>query len=332
VVLQDRRAKTKGRIDELRAKLVVAEGLLTNKACVYATGSFGRLEAGDHSDLDLFIVGRRNGTRGRNGFEGSQLKRLDDIRVKADLIEATQALGIPEFDGDGRYLVHYSAHELTGTLGRPEDDASNTFTARLLLLLESHPILEQDVYTEIIDEVVAAYWGDYEKHKNDFIPAFLVNDIIRLWRTFCVNYEARTERQPEEKRIRRKVKNLKLKHSRMLTCYSALLYLSALFGEKGTVSPTDATDMAKLTPTERLELLLQEDKWGDARPAISRLLELYERFLLTTNVPEAELVSLFSDREKSREYLDEATNFGDCMFEALEAIGRGNRLHRLLLV
>ena len=45
----------------------------------------------------------------------------------------TRELKIPEFSGDGRYLTHYAVHEFTETLGTPEDDVTNTFTARLLL-------------------------------------------------------------------------------------------------------------------------------------------------------------------------------------------------------
>lgn len=135
------------------------------------------------------------------------------------------------------------------TLGHPNDDASNTFTARLLLLLESKPLFGTDVYWEAIEQVIAAYWGDFTDHKNEFVPAFLANDVLRIWRTFCVNYEARTAREPEEKRAKRKLKNYKLKHSRLLTCYSALAYLLAVFQEKKTVTPADARTMVGLTPT-----------------------------------------------------------------------------------
>lgn len=118
--------------------------MVAGKACVYATGSFGRGDASSHSDLDLFIVGRMDNTGNI-----STLKRLDEVCVKADLVCATRALGIPDFDGDGKYLVHYSVRDLTKTLGHPEDDVTNTFTARLLLLLESHPLLEPEIFNHI---------------------------------------------------------------------------------------------------------------------------------------------------------------------------------------
>jgi len=184
--ISDRRSKTAERIQELRARLS-AGAFATGKACVYMTGSFGRGEASKFSDLDLFIVGKGSGKSGRDGKPGSELSRLDEICIKADLIQVTRALRIPEFSGDGQWLDHYSVDELVQTLGTPHDDAQNTFTARLLLLLESCVLLEDAVYHSILDDVIAAYWRDYEDHKGDFMPAFLTNDILRLWRTFCVS-------------------------------------------------------------------------------------------------------------------------------------------------
>jgi hypothetical protein len=330
--LADRRSETSKRITALRAHLRDAEALIKSKACVFATGSFGRREASVYSDLDLFIVGKRDGCPGGDGKERSLLKRLDEICIKADLIEATRKLRIPEFSGDGRYLIHYSVHEFTKTLGTPEDDVTNTFTARVLLLLESCALLEPEVYTEIIGDVIAAYWRDYEDHKADFKPAFLANDILRLWRTFCVNYEARTERVPDTEKAKGKLKNYKLKHSRLLTCYSGLLYLLTVYGSQNTVTPSDAMAMIRLTPTERLEWLFGRSELARAHDTIGKLLSQYEVFLETTNADESELVKRFMDKETSRAYLGAAHKFGDLVFDALTSIGSGNQFHRLLVV
>ena len=97
--LARRRSETIGRIGELRSRLTEAEAVAKDKACVFATGSFGRREASPYSDLDLFIVGKRDGRPGPGGIEGSVLKGLDEICIKADLIKATRELKIPEFSG-----------------------------------------------------------------------------------------------------------------------------------------------------------------------------------------------------------------------------------------
>jgi hypothetical protein len=165
------------------------------------------------------------------------------------------------------------------------------------LLLESRCLLEDAVHRDVIEEVVAAYWEDYEDHKDDFIPAFLANDILRLWRTFCVNYEARTEREPEEKKAERKLTNYKLKHSRLLTCYSALLYLLARYACQNSVHPPDIMVMIGLSPTRRLEALRGDPALADSHQIIDDLLAQYERFLETTNASEDDLISRFRTRK-----------------------------------
>ena len=56
--LADRRLYTDRKLDEIRERLKRADALAATKGCVYVTGSFGRLEACQYSDLDLFIVGK----------------------------------------------------------------------------------------------------------------------------------------------------------------------------------------------------------------------------------------------------------------------------------
>ncbi len=304
-VLAARRGETQSRLADLKGRLEDSTRIASGKACVYITGSFGRGEASAHSDLDLFIVGL-------GCPDNPALSRLDAICIKADLIEATRTLKFPEFSGDGQYLEHYAEKELIKTLGQPEDDANNTFTARLLLLLESQPVIGVTVYERIVNDVVAAYWRDYEDHKKEFIPAFLANDILRLWRTLCVNYEARTATDPPEKKAKRKVKNYKLKHSRLLTCYSALMHLLSTYSGQNTVHPNDALAMAKLSPTGRLEDLLKQTHITAAHEAIDKLLRTYEEFLTATDAPEAELVNRFMAPKAAKEYFQSANTLAGC--------------------
>ncbi len=324
-LLNQRRDQATERINKLLAELGTAESLCRDKACAYITGSVARGEASSHSDLDVFIVSK--GTR-----QDPLLKRLDEILIKADLIQATKKLGFPPFSGDGEYLTSHVVSELTGALGKPHDDSSNTFTARLLLLLESKPLLGKSIYEQVIDDVIAAYWKDYPDHKGQFQPAFLANDILRMWRTFCVNYEARTSSIPPEKKAKRKLKNFKLKHSRLLTCYSALLYLLAAYVESTTVSPEGVRHMVSLTPTERLEWLLRNSRWAAAHAALKELLSRYEDFLKKTDAPEEEILQKFLDGTYGTEYLKFDTRLGDLVWHALDAIGHGNPFFRMLVV
>lgn len=328
--LEDRQKYTDLKMQELDARLSQTKELFAGKACVYVTGSFGRREAGPNSDLDLFIVGRRISDPGAH--RNNILRRLDEICLKADLIKSTHECGLPEFDGDGRFLVRHSIVDLVKTLGQPHDDALNTFTARLLLLLESRVLIGAETYNETVDEIIAAYWADYEGHADRFLPAFLTNDILRLWRTFCVNYEAFTERQPKDKKIKRKLKNYKLKHSRLLTCYSAIIFLLAKYNTTGTVTPGDAREMTSLSPLDRLQAVLKCGQFHTAKPALERANVNYERFLMTTDVPEGDLLMKFEDIQFARRMADKSQEFGQSIYEGLTAIGNASPFHRLLVV
>lgn len=142
--LAERRARTSAKIQVLRNELGEAEALASAKACVYATGSYGRGEPSSHSDLDLFILAKSDAD-GK-----SLLRKLDEIRIKADLIEVTKRFGFKDFSRDGQYLDQHTLYEFTHTLGTEHDDVTNTFTARLLLLLESRPLLGAPVYDQMI--------------------------------------------------------------------------------------------------------------------------------------------------------------------------------------
>lgn len=326
--IESRRQYTDGKIRELQGRLEQAACRCSGKACVYATGSYGRHEAGEFSDLDAFIAGRvAAGER--------LLSRVEEIRVKADLITAVEEAGLPPFDGDGEYLEFYLVDDLVKRLGTPQDDSLNTFTARLLLLLESTCLVGMDIYKEAIDEVLTFYWRDFDHHKTDFVPAFLANDILRLWRTLCINYEARTSQEPPERRARRRLKNYTLKHSRLLTCYSAILQLLAVHAAAGTVTLEDAKQMAAASPTERISQVRERfPKDSEERRSCDAILAAYEQFLETTARRKDELIKAFlADAAPQllggREGME---RLGAAVGDAISAIGNGGRFQRLLTV
>src|ERR1700719_4217632 len=138
---------------------------------------------------------------------------------------------------------------MLASLGGRCDDYSNYFTARMLLILESRPVFDDDNYKKAIDVVIGSYMRDYEDHPNDFRPTFLANDIIRFWKTLCLNYEHKRN-QPtddETKRIRQKIKNFKLKFSRLFTCYATIGLLSC----HKHYSKDEIVSMIALPPIQR---------------------------------------------------------------------------------
>jgi len=261
------------------------------------------------------------------------LSSLDEVCIKAELIRMTRQCGFPEFSGDGQYLTHYTAEELISSLGTPEDDSQNTFTARLLLLLESKQLIGEGVYKDVIQKTLASYWRDFSGHEAKFVPAFLCNDILRLWRTFCVNYEARTKKAPSAEKAKRQLKKHKLKHSRLLTCYSAILYLMDVYNSNKTVRIEDAEHMVRMTPTQRIEALQQNRSGTKTEGLLKDLLQTYEQFLNDTDAKEEVLVErILKDKEYKSKMFETENLFGQQMFRALQEIGGTSQLYQMLVV
>lgn len=325
-----RRELSADRLTQLQQQLAESSALLEAKACVYVSGSFGRAEASKHSDLDLFIVGKCDVDE--KNERKPLLSKLDEVLVKADLIKAARDLNFPDFDREGEFIKQHLINDLVGTIGLPKDDETNTFTARLLLLLESKPLCEADVYRQAVTQVINSYWRDFETHHHSFIPAFLVNDILRLWRTFCVNYEAASSSAQKRNSPKRKLKNYKLKHSRILTCFSSILYCQATLGEKGTMISEDALAMIQLSPLERLEACAQMAARQDVKAKISACLETYDSFLKVTNDQPEKLLRRFSDERQTADLFADASRFGDLIAEAVALLDGNPRLRRIVTV
>lgn len=322
-VLDTRRRDVDDRIRALRERLTDAASEFGDRASVYLTGSYGRREASQHSDLDLFIIG----TVDKGGKR--RLSRLDELCLKADLIRAADDLKYPRFSRDGEFLQFHTVGDLVKQLGTSRDDFYNTLTARLLLLLESKPLFGEAVYEQVISDVLDVYWREFERHQDAFEPGFLANDILRLWRTFCLNFEARPDQPQDDPQaaVKLKLKNYKLKHSRLLTCYSGVAFLLAAFVENGTVTRETARTMIGMTPTERIESL-RSCPGADA--AADGVLASYEDFLSTTDASEAELLARL--QQSPGEFRRPPGALGDHMFKLIDALGNGTAFHRRLMV
>jgi predicted nucleotidyltransferase len=331
------RQSTLEKFEALKRELEQAGEKLGNRGCVFATGSFGRLEAGAESDVDVFIVVKTY-QRERNGKQETlfRLKDTEQICLKHDIIVAAEKVGITEFDAGGKYLQTHSFEYFTEYLGSPEDDYLNTFTGRMLLLLESRVLIGENSYKKLVEDVISAYFTDFSANKNNFIPAFLFNDILRMWRTFCVNYEFFRKQGGGDWRI----KNLKLKYIRIVTCFSAIVYLLAVFTVRRTITPEIVEAMVAVTPTERLLLVahnaefksLQHSK--ELSDTLSQILNDYSSFMELNHLQKEEALQNFEANEDK--WRAQSFAFGAKFAKAMSLIagedGFENPLYRVTLV
>jgi len=279
-ILEKKRINSVERVDQFSANLDGnAELENMDGLGIFVSGSYARNEASIFSDIDLFFV-----------LDG-KLQEIDDANLKSmrafsKVIEIADKMEFPTFSNDGEFLKILEKDEILTELGGRNDDHSNYFTARMLLLLESKPVYGEAVYNKVLKKVIEAYFRDYKHHPRDFKPTFLINDIIRFWKTLCLNYEHKRNQinVTDIQKTKQKIKNLKLKFSRMLTCYGTIAAVIDMGGQAG---PKEIMSLRTKTPLERLGSAVKDKPVLEQDFAI--LAEKYRWFLELTNVSENEL-------------------------------------------
>lgn len=314
------------RLRQLGEALDAAPLLDGHPLCVYVTGSYGRLEAWKESDIDPFFLYD-------SADQTERFPWTSFVRLSARLIETAKAMDFPSFTQDGRYLEVQYVSEMERVLGSPNDDSLNAFTARMLLLLESRPLHDEAVYEKLLERIIGFYYRDFEDHAADFLPNFLVNDILRFWRTLTLNYEHHrlkllplTDEELRRKKAESALKNYKLKVSRLATCFSMVATLSSM---PAPVTAAQVFALCRITPAERFAKLRAH---GEAAASLIDQLEtVYGSFLEQVQREEAILLAEFGDSGNRRAALDRGSQYGDLIYRLLVEIVPPERMRFLVL-
>lgn len=316
-----RRDHSNHRMAELNRELDLSTSIANYPGLsIFATGSYARGEASIHSDVDLFFI--------NDCVSGEVVNpNLRQIKVMSDVIKATEGkLGFPAPSNDGEFLKVMTVAEILKDLGGREDDYKNHFTARMLLLLESSPVMGEDAYRSVIDTVIGSYLRDYEDHVKDFRPTFIVNDIIRFWKTLCLNYEHKRNQEEDARKIKQKIRNFKLGYSRLMTCFATVGLLSSY----KQITKEDLVSICRMPPIERLLLLAERQPL--VKGHLIQALQQYHWFLEKTENTTTDLESYFSDRNNRREAFTHASKFGDAIYYVVYTAATQSETLRYLVV
>lgn len=222
-------------------------------------GSVARRETTSGSDVDLFFLGTSN----------ADFKQLESQQesYRTRLREA----GIKMPASGGVFDKPLLAEALCETIGGSED--TNTFiTRRMLFLLEGEWIYNQTAFEKLRSDLICRYVND--DLAEDKIALFLLNDIIRYWRTICVDFEHKTQDVSKPRAIR----NIKLRFSRMLLYFAGIAAVSKTGGMSGVDKRAELEKLFSLPALQRIKFV-----FGDNADTLT---SLYFDFLESIDNPD----------------------------------------------
>lgn len=294
----------------------------SNKIAIYATGSLARLEANSHSDLDAFfyVLGTA---------EKDRLNTVDEVCVFHNVICASREISFPDFSNGGEYLHFQYLDDVVDNIGSRQDDYINGLTSRMLLILESKYIYNQQNYIDSKTKVVERYFADFHDHRKEFRPIFILNDVLRFWRTLCLNYEHGREWRNGDRldRARGHLKNLKLRFSRLLICYS---FVAALLNRGPALTKDDVLAVSDETPIDRLRALACSDSSCSA--TIEELLSHYAWFLREMDREKDAALSWISDEPTRIDAFARGENFAKIMASLVTDVANKHGYTRYLVI
>lgn len=174
-----------------RSRLAIArkqlETFRTGGIDVVAFGSMARLETTPESDFDYLVLATRLPVEA--DAPDRLLREADKLRTLWAVEEGRVNPEVSPPGASGLFGTVIGAFELVDRIGL-QQDTNHSLTRRMLLLEESVSLLDAGVHTEVVRAALDRYMTLAGARENK-VPRFLLNDVVRYWRTITVDYQAK---------------------------------------------------------------------------------------------------------------------------------------------
>lgn len=284
------------------------------------------------SDADHFIIGINGSYARREATAGSDVDlfflAVDDdpsilTRMQAEYNQKLIENGFKLPDSGGVFQHPLSVNQTRYTIGGL-DDTNESITRRMLLLLEGEHLFNKHEFDNARASLIDRYIDDDQRAEQ--ICLFLLNDIIRYWRTICVDFEFKIREGEKAKAIRL----IKLRFSRMMLYVAGVLAVGETFDKSRDDKKSILIELLSIPPVFRFQQLAGIE----GEPA----LELYAEFLnaLDDSSIRNQLEQLSPEGEKTRVFSEmrhKAQQFRDTILDLLESkYSEGNPTRRALML
>ena len=277
----DESGRTRSALDELLSKEIPSYASEDTSLVVFGSLARGEWTSGSDLDWTYLIDGQANS---------------DHLRISQKIQRTLEEAGYSPPGTTGTFGNMAFSHDIIHQIGGQNDTNRNT-TQRILLLLESCPIGHRtEAYERAMRAVIDRYLAEdthllMRDSKTYRVPRFLLNDIVRFWRTMAVDFASK---QRDRAGKGWGLRNAKLRMSRklifasgLLVCFSANLdpvLQSQISTDKNDVKlklSSHIRDLVKLTPLEILALSME--KYGVPGAVGKELFGAYGEFLNILN-------------------------------------------------
>jgi hypothetical protein len=289
-----------------RARAQTTEGLIACRARLQALehqadvsvvlmGSWGRAELTSGSDDDFMVL--------LAGAERAQVRpSVEQIQTVLDRAPGDQ----------GIFGAPVASEQLIEKIGLERDNNSN-LSRRMLLLLESVHATGAQVHQAVRAQLVDRYLDHSVKGFRP--PRFLLNDVIRYWRTICVDFAGKEREGPHKWGLR----NAKLRTSRKVLFAGGLLPVFECAWLEHAQMPAFLREQFDMSPTDRIAQAFLSHHAADPG---GRALGAYDDFLglLDQAAFREELEGVTRESSRRSEAFGEAARLGKELEQGLSAL------------
>lgn len=225
-----------------------------NKYCIVAVGSYGRYEASQESDLDGYVIYEKN------------LSKKTIALINKKIKDVAKSCGMELSRG----FSPISFEKMYKNIGGKRD-TNSSITKRILFLLESECLYGQLFYSFSYRKILKKYLDDVLKF-NKQAPRFLLSDIIRYYRTICVDYEFKITKENKDWALR----NIKLRFSRKGLYFGGIAILLNSMNKRDTDKHDYIRKNLRLPFADKIAHILLEQQKSHEH---AKILTLYADFL-----------------------------------------------------
>lgn len=178
---------------------------------ILAFGSMARQEMVAGSDFDYLVIAHE--------------LQPDPALIRHFRQAAEDAFGVLTAErpgASGLFGVMVASPDLVNVIGL-NDDTNKSLSRRLLVITESVALNKHNRRDGLTNAILKRYLADYEGKASPRVPRFLLNDMLRYWRTIAVDYQAKRWEEMEAKKWG--LRYLKLRSSRKWAFAGGLIAL-----------------------------------------------------------------------------------------------------------